>query len=132
MTGITRILVPTDFSTASDEAVASAKMLAGRFGASLHLVHAFDEPFTAIAFASELTSALPLPLRDELIRDSARRLEQQLPADQKVYFRGTTEIVSGRPAPTILKAAERLGADLIVMGSHGRTCLLYTSPSPRD
>jgi nucleotide-binding universal stress UspA family protein len=120
MTCITRILVPTDFSANSEEALASAKMLAGRFGASLHLLHAVDEPFTAIAFASEMTSTLPLSLRDEMIHDAEQRITQRLPADQKAWFRGSTEIVCGRPIPAILDAERRLGADLIVIGTHGR------------
>ena len=125
MTCITRILVPTDFSANSEEALASAKMLAGRFGASLHLLHAVDEPFTAIAFASEMTSTLPLSLRDEMIHDAEQRITQRLPADQKAWFRGSTEIVCGRPIPAILDAERRLGADLIVIGTHGHTGLAH-------
>src|SRR3954447_1153074 len=41
---ITHILVPTDFSTASDAALDFAKTVAGTFGASLHLLHVFEDP----------------------------------------------------------------------------------------
>ena len=44
---ITRILVPSDFSESSDAALEYARMLADRFGASLHLVHVLHEPLLA-------------------------------------------------------------------------------------
>lgn len=125
MTRISRILVPTDFSATSDEALAYAKTLAGRFGASLHLVHAFEDPFTSAAFAAEMYATLPLSLRDEMLRDVERRLAERLPADQKVLFNGTTEAVTGTPAKTILDYSATLGADLIVMGTHGRSGMAH-------
>ena len=125
MTKITRILVPADFSTGSDEALAFAKTLAGRFGASLHLVHAFEDPFTTAAFASEAYSTVPLSLRDEMLRDAERRLADRLPEDQKVLFNGTTEILTGTPTKTIVDYSATLGADLIVMGTHGRSGMAH-------
>src|SRR5688500_10237741 len=125
MTRISRILVPTDFSAASDEALAFAKTLAGRFGASLHLVHAFEDPFTAAAFASEAYSTVPLSLRDDLLREAEQRLAERLPEDQKVLFNGTTEIVTGTPTRTIVDYSATLGADLIVMGTHGRSGMAH-------
>ena len=125
MTRITRILVPTDFSATSDEALAYAKTLAGRFGASLHLVHAFEDPYTTAAFASEMYSTVPISLRDELVQQAEQSLAERLPADQKTYFNGTTAIVTGTPAKTILEYAATVGADLIVMGTHGRSGMAH-------
>jgi nucleotide-binding universal stress UspA family protein len=125
MTTIKRILVPIDFSSASDDALAYAKTLAGRFGASLHLVHAFEDPFTIAAFASEMYSTLPLSLRDEMLRDAERRLSERLPEDQKTLFNGTTQILTGLPAKTIVDYSATLGADLIVMGTHGRSGMAH-------
>src|SRR4029453_18786489 len=42
---IRHILVPTDFSLASEHAVACARTRAGSFGATIHLVHVLEEPF---------------------------------------------------------------------------------------
>jgi nucleotide-binding universal stress UspA family protein len=125
MTRISRILVPVDFSAASDEALAYAKTLAGRFGASLHLVHAFEDPFTSAAFASEMYSTLPLSMREDMLRHAEQRLAERLPADQKELFHGTTDIVTGTPARTIVEYSAKLGADLIVMGTHGRSGMAH-------
>ena len=91
MIGITRILVPTDFSPTSDVALNYAKQLAGQFAASLHLVHAFDDPFTTAAFASQAYTAIPLPLREQLISENEARLAERLTPDERVRFTGTTE-----------------------------------------
>lgn len=47
--GFTRILVPIDFSAPSDAALAAAKELATRFGASLHQVHILEDPYAVAA-----------------------------------------------------------------------------------
>ena len=120
MTHISRLVVPTDFSTTSDAALAYAKMLAEQFGASLHLVHAFEDPFTTAAFAAEVYTPLPLSLRENLLREVQRRLAERLPVEQRARFNGTVEAVTGTPAKTIVEYARSSGADLIVMGTHGR------------
>jgi nucleotide-binding universal stress UspA family protein len=120
MSRITRILVPTDFSAPSDEALAYAKILAKQFDASLHLVHAFDDPFTTAAFAAEAYTVAPTALRESLWREVGQQLEERLPAGQRAEFDGTTQIATGTPAKTIVDCAASVGADLIVMGTHGR------------
>lgn len=120
MTGITRILVPTDFSATSNAAFGYAKALAERFDASLHLVHAFEDPFTTAAFAAEMYAPLPTTLRDTLVIDIEQRLAERLPAEDRARFRGTAEIVTGPTAKAIVEYSQSLGSDLIVMGTHGR------------
>jgi nucleotide-binding universal stress UspA family protein len=120
MTGITRILVPTDFSATSDAALTYAKRLAERFDASLHLVHAFEDPFTTAAFAAEAYTTLPLALREQLVLDAEARLTDRLSTDERIRFNGTAEIVTGTPSAAIVDYARTLGIDLIVMGTHGR------------
>ena len=120
MARITRILVPTDFSAPSDEALAYAKRLAEQFDASLHLLHAFEDPFTTAAFAAEMYAPLPLSMRDSLLREVEHRLAERLPVDQRAKYNGTKEVVAGPPARVIVEYAGSIGADLIVMGTHGR------------
>lgn len=134
MTGITRILVATDFSATADTALAYARRLAGQFDASLHLVHAFEDPFTTAAFASELFATVPLPLRQQLLQEIQTRLDERLPRADAIRFQGTATIATGPTWKTIGEYAASIGADLIVMGTHGRggvTHLLLGSVAER-
>ena len=119
MTAISRILVPTDFSATSKEAFAYATALATQLDASLHLVHAFEDPFTTAAFAAEMYTPLPPSLRESMLRDIEQRLAEWMPPADRARFKGTTEIALGPPARAIDDYAKTLGADLIVMGTHG-------------
>jgi nucleotide-binding universal stress UspA family protein len=110
----TTIIVPTDFSYASDAALGYARMLATRFGASLHLLHVVDEPGSW----SEVYAAIP-EIQLRLSADAARRLEA-MAACLPPPVRATSAVVCGAPVPSIVKEAETRGADLIVMGTHGR------------
>lgn len=110
----TTIMVPTDFSYASDAALGYARMLAVRFGASLHLLHVVDEPGSW----SEVYAAIP-DIRDRLRADAGRRLEA-MAACLPPPLQATSAVACGSPVPTIVKVAEAKGADLIVMGTHGR------------
>jgi universal stress protein A len=109
----TTIIVPTDFSYTSDAALGYARMLAARFGASLHLLHVVDEPGSW----SEVYAAIP-EIRLRLSADAARRLEAMAACLRPLQ--ATSAVVCGAPVPTIVKVAESKGADLIVMGTHGR------------
>lgn len=105
------ILVPTDFSNASEEALRWATSLARDTGAKLVIAHVEEPP---MAYAGEL------PLTpDEATRDELRRsLAQTAPADSSVPYEH--KLLVGEPATAIVDLAEREHADLIVMGSHGR------------
>lgn len=110
----TTILVPTDFSHASDAALGYARMLAARFGASLHLLHVVDEPGSW----SEVYAALP-EIQLRFSADAAKRLEAMAACLQPPVH-ATSAVVCGAPVPSIVKVAESTDADLIVMGTHGR------------
>jgi nucleotide-binding universal stress UspA family protein len=111
----TRILVPTDFSETSDAALAYAKALATAFSASLHLVHVFEDPFTAGTLASEVYAPIPPDLRAQVLADLRQRLDERMP--QGV---GTSEILTGITAKVLVDYAREQQVDLIVMGTHGR------------
>ena len=115
---LSRILVPTDFSDASDAALAYGKMLAERFGASLHVVHVIEQPVIAGGldiYATELPRIL-----EAAQREAETRLSRLLTDTERDQFRASTEVTDGPTARTIVAIAERDGADLIVMGTHGR------------
>lgn len=117
---LTRILVPTDFSETSDAALAYAKVLATRLGASLRLLHVFADPYAAAAYAPEVYAPLPPEVRAHALHDIEDRLRERMEPGERQQFRGTTAIVTGLAAKQIVGYADEHGIDLIVMGTHGR------------
>ena len=107
------ILVPTDFSSASDAALPHAATLARQSGARLLIVHV-EEPPMAYG-GGELYYGLPEP-------DSARiaaMLEKVTPSDPAIAF--THRLAMGDPASEICRIAADEKAEMIVLGTHGRT-----------
>jgi nucleotide-binding universal stress UspA family protein len=118
MRPITRVLVPTDFSEYADQALAYAVTLADQVGATVHLIHVFDDPDSASLY-SEVYVPMPPEMRAALLTDIRRQLSTRTATagHEKV----TTEVLTGAPpAQAIVEAARQNGCDLIVMGTHGR------------
>jgi universal stress protein A len=116
---VTRILAPSDFSEASDTAMEYARLLAHRFGASLHLLHVVNEPLLVEGLAAEAFINAPPTTRTTLVDEARAHLRQRAAGTS------SQEVVFGYAAPAIVEYATRLDADLIVMGSHGRTGLAH-------
>jgi nucleotide-binding universal stress UspA family protein len=121
------ILVPTDFSAASDEALKLAGRLARQNGSRLLVVHVTEllsgiEPTTLIHPAGVAT---PISVQDFAERDTASRIEAQVlkAVGADVPYEG--RLCFGSPAKQIVEAAEHAGAHLIVMATHGRTGLSH-------
>ena len=117
---ITRILVPTDFSEAADQALNYAKTLATQLGASLHLLHVFSDPYATSTLVPDVYAPLPPALREHAMQDARANLLERLNGIDGPRFHGTSEIVTGLAAKEIAKYAAETGIDLIVMGTHGR------------
>jgi nucleotide-binding universal stress UspA family protein len=114
---IKSILVPTDFSECSDQALAYGRAMAATFGATLHLLHVVQDPYTQ-PWAAE---AFPAPLGDMLAQwqEQARaRLEGLVPDNERAGV--TVAVQVGGPFQEIVAYAEAQHIDLIVIGTHGR------------
>lgn len=117
------ILVPVDFSPGSDGAVEWAKTLAAAFGARVVLLHVIDTSSAAIIGGPGGVLVPPPPaayldgLREEARADMAQVLAR-VPGASHLLREGT-------PRQEILAAAHEVKADLIVMGTHGRTGLAH-------
>jgi nucleotide-binding universal stress UspA family protein len=126
MTGrFTRILVPTDFGTASEAALACARELATRFEARLSLLHVVEDPMVAGVWTPEVYVGASAELRDTLLRDARQRLDQSLTAEERDRFRATIDVRIGTAADAIGEFARENAFDLIVMGTHGRRGLAH-------
>ena len=117
---ITNILVPTDFSVGSEEAVRYAFALASRLGASLHLMHVLENPFAPGAFM-EMYAPPPPESLDDIERQAEERLRSSLTEEQKARVRVELSTRLGNPAAQILdRLEEEPRIDLVVMATHGR------------
>jgi len=116
------IVVGTDFSVCAARALAYGVSLAQLSGAKLHLVHVLLEPVQAL----DVAAALPYPdleVRREWEEAARVKLDREVKAAQKRGVTATAEIRWGRPSDTIVDAAGRQRASLIVVGTHGRSAL---------
>jgi nucleotide-binding universal stress UspA family protein len=118
--GFRRILVPTDFGAASDTALHFGRILAGRFGASLHLMHVLEDLQVDQAIGPEVFATESPEARSARLRDARERLKHRISARDRGWLRATTEVLFGPPANMIADYAGDNDFDLIVMGTHGR------------
>jgi len=119
----TRIMVPTDFGAASDAALQYARVLAVQTGASIDLVHVFEDPFTSGAFVGDGTIMMPTDLRQALEQSAREQLASRHGDHVNTLPGSSSGLLMGSPARRIVEHAGETGADLIVMGTHGRTGL---------
>ena len=110
-----KILFPTDFSTASDAALVHAENLAKQSSAELLILH-IEEPPLAYG-GGELYYGLPEPSSERILK----MLSDVCPSDPQLSFKH--RLVMGDPATEIVRVAEEEQAELIVLGTHGRTGL---------
>ncbi len=118
---IERILLPLDFSTASEAALAAARDLAVRWTASLDLLHVIEETVMPAFYAAGVTSLLQLDpeIRTRCQAEMQRRLTHLGDAAVAV----TTHVREGKAAREIVAFAEETGTDLIVLATAPRSGL---------
>jgi nucleotide-binding universal stress UspA family protein len=110
-----KIVMATDFSPPSELALQYARTLARRFGAELHLLHVVPEPFPR---GAEAYMTDPANVRRRLVADAEQRLDKATANLRMPEI--TWHIRIGDPARLIAETAASHGADLIVIGTHGR------------
>jgi len=111
------ILVPTDGSEPAGAAVEHAIDLASNTGATLHALSIVD----SAAYASlDVSSQSVL---DSLEARATEATESIAETAADVGVEVVTEVSVGSPHEQITDYADAVGADLIVMGTHGRTGL---------
>jgi universal stress protein A len=122
MPPIRRILHPTDFSRASSAAFARAVEMAKTSRAELLVLHAL-----APVMAIPPEGYVPPKLYEQLEAQNRATADKQLAAlvarARKARVRASSRLVEGVPADRIVDTAKSWRADLIVIGTHGRTGL---------
>jgi nucleotide-binding universal stress UspA family protein len=118
-----KILVPTDFSRHSVEAVAAAADLSRRYEATVTLAYVFEPVTYALPEGHVMQSP---PQIEEMQNAFEERLVQAQADARAAGALGVSgKLLTGPVAGEITDFAERESFDLIVMGTHGRTGLRH-------
>lgn len=116
MRPVLKIVAPTDFSAMSMQALDTAVTLAKTFGARLHLLHAVRN--VALASTDVAAGLDREAMRSHLEAEAEARLAALAP---RLHGADHGEAVrTGPPGSAILEYANEIGADLIVIATHGR------------
>lgn len=116
MISIKKILCPVDFSEVSHNAIRYAKEFACAMNAEIILLHVV-EPITMTAETVPYVSEAELErnAKEELAAIAHKECPSTITVKQLVKI--------GIAPDTIIKVAEQEDADILIMGSHGRTGL---------
>ena len=117
-----RILVPVDGSATSKAGLREAIALAKGQGASLLLVHVADQHYIAL-MGMESSAAGISEMMEGVKRAGRGILKSAQAAADKAGVKANSvllETLTGPAADLIVKQAKKSGADLIVLGTHGR------------
>jgi nucleotide-binding universal stress UspA family protein len=117
-----KLLVALDFADLTERLLAVAHNTARATQAEVYLLHVAEPEPSFIGY-----QAGPQVVREQVaheFREQHRRLQSHAEALRGEGIPATALLVQGPTAQTILAEAARLGADLIVMGTHGRSAML--------
>jgi nucleotide-binding universal stress UspA family protein len=113
----TKVLVGTDFSDGASRAVERAADVAQRYSAQLHVVHVWALPHVATSLVIDPGLEWHTPV-EQTARAQLDALIEQLRANQ---VEASSSLLSGVAWEQIVESIAVLGADLVVVGTHGRT-----------
>jgi nucleotide-binding universal stress UspA family protein len=112
MRPIRSLLAATDFSDCSTAALDAAGAWAKALGAELHLLHAFELPVPRVM-------AYDVPVSDLYIQQGREVVDRRLREEADRIA------ATGVAATSVVRVAAEVGADWIVVGTHGRTGLQH-------
>lgn len=116
-----KILAALDRSPVSDKVIAITKGFAAGREAEVLLVNI--APREADVLGQQVRrKVITDPVPDEL-RDRRELLDRHTATLEEAGIACDTLLIRGDPGPTLVREAKRWGADLIIMGSHGRGAL---------
>lgn len=110
-------VVATDFSEYADHALESAVELAAQLDATIHLVHAITIPMLGVSEMGFAYSALAI---DDMTKTAQAALDSRVAKYRGRATFAPVHLEIGDARDVIDRTAEQTGADLIVIGTHGR------------
>ena len=118
-----KLLVPLDGAPAHEQGLCVAAGLANACGAALHILAVVPRPATLAGKEAAVGKILPgstAAMLDMAEEDARAYLRRCATLAEGAGTPPECEVARGDPAATIVAAAERAGADLIVLATHGR------------
>ena len=122
MPRVRRILFASDFSKASGKAFTTALTLAKANRATLTILHVIV-PFMPIVPEQYINTATWEQIDSQARRWSQQQLARLTEKAKKAGIRVVGLLLEGDPAQQITRAARSKRADVLVVGTHGRTGL---------
>ena len=119
---IEKVLFPTDFSDAAEQAFESALYLADFHNAELILLHVVDQLHGFTHY--EVLALTPMEITEKLVKRAHENL-QALVERSKGKVTATETVREGKTWAVICDTADKENADIIVMASQGRTGLSH-------
>ncbi|MEE9140170.1 MAG: universal stress protein [Alphaproteobacteria bacterium] len=116
------ILCPVDFSEASKRAFEAALDLAARLKAEVRVIHVYELPASVLP---EGVLEAPSDLEAVIEERLQKRLDAFVGDGAAERVNVTTGVCEGVAYVEITEAAKELDADMIVIGTHGRTGLAH-------
>lgn len=117
------ILVPTDFSEGARAALRIASDLALAHTAKLVILHVTELPpgLDTGTMIAPAPGGIPLTVVDFAREQAVAWMQQDREKHVSPEVEAVVRIEVGAAVDTVLAAADEVGADLIVVGTHGRT-----------
>ncbi|MFO1435371.1 MAG: universal stress protein [Gammaproteobacteria bacterium] len=122
MADIRRILCATDFSPSAKYVYEYAIDLAARMQAEIILIHAYQIPAYTLP---DGVVEVPVEVEDDIRKRLAEQLENFSRSVDNKGVKVDAKLFDGVPYVEITHAARELKADLVVIGTHGRTGLAH-------
>jgi len=123
-----KIVAATDFSEDSTLALTFAQELAAKFSAEIVLVHV-DQPLAPVMMTPELGPAMDVGAMGRIAEEQRMLAQKELDKIagklREAGLKVKVQLKVGSPFMEILRAAQSENADLIVLGTHGRTGLAH-------
>lgn len=124
MFNIKNIVVPTDFSRLSQSAFEYARDLAERMDATIHLVYVLEKnPPFLVAKGLHVDEDTVMKSMEEEAHKQLDEFADELSEDLPIKIIPTLR--RGMDYEEIVNYAKEIGAELIVIATHGRTGLLH-------
>ena len=123
MAEIKKILFATDFSENSKWALTYALSFAQKFDARLYILHVIQQPSYPLGMYAEIYFDAMDKFKRNISEVTAKEMKNLCEVELKGLTNYESLIINGIPFIEIIRTAKEKEADLIVVGTHGRTGL---------